>query len=78
MAVVGILCVFFHPAALGPFAATQGPATAFRALVAASLVFAAIRSAFGISAGAISLCLHVSSPTPAMDGGATALYALRC
>jgi hypothetical protein len=42
LAIVGILLVFVCPASGGPFTVTNGPATVFRALVAAHAVFAAI------------------------------------
>jgi hypothetical protein len=42
LASLGVLLVFLVPASCGPFSATQGPATAFRALVSAHAAIAAI------------------------------------
>lgn len=43
--VLGILLVFFCPAASGPYSVTNGPATAFRALAAARGLLAAMCAA---------------------------------
>ena len=50
IAVLGILLVFFCPAASGPYSVTNGPATAFRALAAARGLFAAIGAALLVAA----------------------------
>jgi len=50
LAVLGILLVFFWPAASGPYSVTNGPATAFRALEAAHALFAAMSAALLVAA----------------------------
>jgi hypothetical protein len=45
LAMLGTLLVFFFPAPCGPFSVTNGPVTAFRALTAATRVFAAMGAA---------------------------------
>jgi hypothetical protein len=78
VAVVGILCVFFFPAATGPFTTTNGPATAFRAAAFANSLFAAIRAALGISASAVTLHFQNCNPVVSLESSAPALLALRC
>ncbi|MDR3762571.1 MAG: hypothetical protein P4M01_00595 [Acidobacteriota bacterium] len=78
MAVLGILCVFLHPVAIGPLVASHGQTTAFRALVAASKIFAAMQAAFGIPAGVVQVCMREGIVAPALPFSATSHYALRC
>jgi len=40
LAILGTLFIFLFPAACGPFTATHGPATAFRALAALQMLLA--------------------------------------
>lgn len=78
MAVVGILCVFLHPVAIGPAVVMHSQTTAFRALVAARQVFAAMRAAFGISAGNVCARLQKITFVPSIPSVSASLYALRC
>jgi hypothetical protein len=78
MAVLGILCVFFFPAATGPFTTTNGPATAFRALAFACALFAAIHAALGITAPAVALHLQSCNPAAPLESSAPALLSMRC
>jgi hypothetical protein len=79
MAVLGILLVFFFPAASGPFSVTHGPATAFRALKAARGLFAAMSAALLIAA-ALRCVLHLESMARLAVHASYApeLFALRC
>jgi hypothetical protein len=61
LAVLGILLVFFCPAASGPYSVTNGPATAFRALAVAHALFAAISAALLVVA--MRCVLHLESQT---------------
>jgi hypothetical protein len=78
LAMLGIFLVFFYPASSGPFSVTNGPATAFRALAAARLLFAAIGAAllFALLRRRLqSVCLaNVTGQIPS----AASSLALRC
>ena len=79
MAVLGILLVFFFPAASGPFSVTNGPATAFRALDAARGLFAAMTAALLVAT--VLRCilrLEVMARIPVPVSCGSELYALRC
>jgi hypothetical protein len=78
LAVLGILLVFFCPAASGPFSVTHGPATAFRALEAARGLFFAMSAALLVVAMRCvlhleSLMLPIVSPNYDPE-----LFAFRC
>jgi hypothetical protein len=79
MAVLGILLVFFFPAASGPFSVTNGPATAFRALAAARGLFAAMSAALLVAA-ALRCILRVESMVriSVRFSCESEMYALRC
>jgi hypothetical protein len=79
LAMLGILLVFFFPAACGPFSVTNGPATAFRALAAARGVFAAMSAALLVAA-ALRCILHAEAGTQTADqvNYDSELFALRC
>jgi hypothetical protein len=79
LALLGTLVVFFFPAACGPFTATNGPATAFRAaaafqalliLLCTSLLIALLqRHAF---------CIAADPVLPSCDHGSSTPFSLRC
>ncbi len=79
MAMLGILLVFFFPAASGPFSVTNGPATAFRALTAARGLFAAISAALLVAAARrCVLYVRLMMGTFVQMNHLPALLALRC
>jgi Na+/melibiose symporter-like transporter len=77
LAVIGILLVFFSPATCGPFSATNGPATAFRALAAVCCLFAAIGMLLVASTLQCKL-VRQSKRTAGHMNYDPALFALRC
>jgi len=81
-----VLLLFFFPLAQGPFQATHGPTTAFRArMVFLILIFAIIHTALGIlvlfskSMGARTASgLPARDPMPSNDKVVPQSVALRC
>ena len=78
LAVLGILLVFFCPAASGPYRVTNGPATAFRALTAAHALFAAMSAALLIAAMQCVLRLESLTRTIVAVNYDPELLTLRC
>ena len=78
LALLGILLVFFFPAASGPFSVTNGPATAFRALDAARGVFAAMSAALLVAALQCVCRLQFLTRTAVLVSYDLELFALRC
>jgi hypothetical protein len=81
-----VLLLFFFPLAQGPFQATHGPITAFRArMVFLILIFAIIHTALGIlvlfskSMGVRTACgLPARDPVPSNDIAFPQSVTLRC
>ena len=61
LGIVGVLLLFFVPTHFGPFSATRGPVTAFRSLVNARGLLAAISAALLLT----SALKQVAHPRPA-------------
>jgi len=78
LAVVGVLLVFFFPATCGPFSATNGPATAFRALAAVCCFFAAIGATLLVASMLRFELVRRSNRTDDRIDYNPALFALRC
>jgi uncharacterized membrane protein len=78
LAMVGVLLVFFCPAATGPFSVTNGPATAFRALDAARGVFASISAALLVVALQCVCRLEFLTQVAVPASSDPELFALRC
>ena len=78
LAVTGVLLVFFFPATCGPFSATNGPATAFRALAAVCCLFAAIGAALLVASMLRFELVRRSNRTDDHIDYNPALFALRC
>jgi hypothetical protein len=80
LALLGILFVSFFPANFGPFTVTNGPATAFRALEAASGLFDAISTA--VIVAIVPRCIlflpHVTQTAVEQLNCDPALVSLRC
>jgi len=78
LAILGVLLVFFCPAASGPFSVTNGPATAFRALDAARGVFASISATLLIVALQCVCRLEFLTQVAVPISNDSELFALRC
>ena len=78
LAMFGILLVFFFPATSGPFSVTNGPATAFRSVIAARGLFAAMSAALLIAALRCVLDLGTLERTFAPANFGSELFSLRC
>jgi hypothetical protein len=78
LAVMGVLLVFFFPATCGPFSATHGPATAFRALAAICCLFTAMGAALLVASMLRFELVRESKRTDDHIDYDPALFALRC
>lgn len=78
VAILGVVCVFFFPAPSGSFTATNGPATAFRALLNAVSVFCAMCAIAAVFANSVcGLLQGQRDPRPAAEDGGL-IFNLRC
>jgi hypothetical protein len=78
LAVIGVLLVFFFPVTCGPFSATNGPATAFRALAAVCCLFAAIGAALLVASTLRCELVRQSKRIADHMNYDPAFFALRC
>jgi hypothetical protein len=78
IALLGVFLVFFFPSAHGPFSVTHGPATAFRALAAASALFATMRAALLLGLRRCVASLQAMRMNAAQMQRASEPFALRC
>ena len=79
LAIVGTLFVFLFPAACGPFTATNGPATAFRAAAALQMLLALLCSSSLVALLQLPTATVVVDPiAPNRGSHDLALFSLRC
>lgn len=79
LAIVGALFVLLFPAACGPFTATNGPATAFRAAAAIQQILLLLCSSLLIAIVKTSVCSTTLSQLHSpLRGEARVLLSLRC
>jgi hypothetical protein len=79
LALLGTLLVFFFPAAIGPFTATNGPATALRAAASAQALLMLLCSSLLIATLQLSSFSATVEPVSPCPGGHDfASFSLRC
>ena len=79
LAMLGTLFVLFFPAACGPFTATNGPATAFRAAAAVQALLMLLCSSLLIALLQLPACSMTAAPVvPGCGGRDLAPFSLRC
>jgi hypothetical protein len=79
LALLGTLLVFFFPAACGPFTATYGPATAFRAAAAFQALLMLLCSSLLVALLQLSSFSATVEPVSPCPGGHDfASFSLRC
>ena len=79
LALLGTLLVFFFPAACGPFTATNGPATAFRAAAAFQALLILLCNSLLIALlQRRALCIAADPVLPSCDRCCSTPFSLRC